>query len=87
MSPAPNASQFAWCLFAVLPVAGSIIGKTPWRKTLAAVNPLAKLYLFLVSLLVAIAMPKVLAVASVGLMALWILGELWNIYSAKQVSQ
>ncbi|RKE37358.1 hypothetical protein B0G76_3607 [Paraburkholderia sp. BL23I1N1] len=87
MSSAPNAAQFAWCLFAVLPVAGSIIGKTSWRKTIAAVNPLAKVYLFLISLTVAIAMPKTLAAASVGLMALWILGELWNNYSAKQVSQ
>ena len=84
LSPAVNAPQFAWSLFTVLPIAGSMIGKTPRGQTLASSNPLARFYLFGVSLMIAIAMPTVLAVASVGLMSLWILNELWNANLARQ---
>ncbi|WGS52006.1 J domain-containing protein [Paraburkholderia sp. D15] len=82
-SSATHAPHIAWALFAVLPVAGSVIGNTPWWLTLASANALARFYLFLVSLMIAIAMPSILAVASMGLMSLWLINEL-RVASAAQ---
>jgi hypothetical protein len=48
---------------------------------------MVRVYLYLMALMVSLAMPNFLAVATVGLMSLWMLNDLRSVHATRQAPQ